>query len=92
MNLSSVRCRFPHVRIIVFDESHCSQGLVKAHGPDDLRTELKDVSVFRMDVHVPSPPEGAKSQVCGAASSNVCDQEPLSLVCFSATFTLYSGL
>lgn len=29
---------------------------MKVHGPDDLRTELQDVSVFRMDVHVPSPP------------------------------------
>ncbi|CAM9207864.1 unnamed protein product [Scytosiphon promiscuus] len=39
-----------------------SQGLVKVHGPDDLRTELKDVSVFRMDVHVPSRPKAAESQ------------------------------
>ena len=36
-----------------------SQGLVKVHGPDDLRTELKDVSVFRMDVHVPPVPTPA---------------------------------
>ncbi|CAM9117808.1 unnamed protein product [Pylaiella littoralis] len=40
-----------------------SQGLVKVDGPDDLRTELKDVSVFRMDVHVPSATRGgAESQ------------------------------
>lgn len=35
-----------------------SQGLVKVHGPEDMRTELKDVSVFRMDVHMPLPPDG----------------------------------
>lgn len=53
----SARCR-----TLVPDVS--SQGLVKVHGPDDLRTELKDVSVFRMDVHVPSATRGgAESQV-----------------------------
>eukprot|EP00752_Nemacystus_decipiens_P013400 g11865.t1 len=36
-----------------------SLGLVKVHGPDDMRTELQDVSVFRMDVHVPSAPTPA---------------------------------
>lgn len=37
--------------------SLCSHGLVKTYGPDDMRTELKDVSVFRMDVHMPEAPQ-----------------------------------
>ncbi|CAM9928524.1 unnamed protein product [Ascophyllum nodosum] len=32
-----------------------SQGLVKIHSPNDMRTELSDVSVFRMDVYAPLP-------------------------------------
>lgn len=32
-----------------------SEGLVKIHGPDEMHTELPDVSVFRMEVHVPKP-------------------------------------
>lgn len=39
-----------------------SLGLVKTCGPDDMRTELKDVSVFRMDVHMPKAPQ-ARLQV-----------------------------
>ncbi|CAM9849725.1 unnamed protein product [Ectocarpus fasciculatus] len=39
-----------------------SHGLVKVSGPDELHTDLKDVSVFRMDVHVPSPPKAPESQ------------------------------
>ncbi|CAM9138091.1 unnamed protein product, partial [Laminaria digitata] len=44
-----------------------SQGLVKTYGPDDMRTELKDVSVFRMDVHMPEAPKARlqESQAIG---------------------------
>eukprot|EP00904_Undaria_pinnatifida_P009103 jgi/Undpi1/5322/HiC_scaffold_2.g00603.m1 len=41
-----------------------SQGLVKTFGPDDMRTELKDVSVFRMDVHVPEAPKARRCTKC----------------------------
>lgn len=47
-----------------------SHGLVKVSGPDELHTDLKDVSVFRMDVHVPSPPRAPESQVC--THSGIC--------------------
>lgn len=65
------RCHLQARVFILFFSARCrtlvpdyfSQGLVKLHGPDDLRTELKDVSVFRMDVHAPSAPSGAESQV-----------------------------
>eukprot|EP00903_Cladosiphon_okamuranus_P011998 g11267.t1 len=37
-------------------------GLVKVQGPDDLRTDLQDVSVFRMNVHVPLMSKTADQQ------------------------------
>lgn len=44
----------PRQNLLTYLRSH---GLVKTYGPDDMRTELKDVSVFRMDVHMPEAPQ-----------------------------------
>ncbi|CAN0034956.1 unnamed protein product [Ectocarpus sp. 6 AP-2014] len=69
-----------------------SHGLVKVSGPDEIHTNLKDVSVFRMDVYVPSPPKAPGSQGDGLGEGEGTTGEEWAFVPPTPLFKLKPGM